>query len=184
MTLLIAAMQSLLVAATTSATLPRRVSFWYAPGSYGGGDINATLDLVRAHKNVVTSVFLYCGHSVGEAGAFVADSKTGLLCTSTGLISQLAALEVEPELCLNSGTSNVSDYRRMFANSTAVIADMVRIGKQWNAKGWSMDLEPQKGSPASTAADADSYAKFLLEARTALNSAGMRLTASSSHIAM
>ena len=31
------------------AAFPRRVSMWYAPGAYGGTDINASLDLLAAH---------------------------------------------------------------------------------------------------------------------------------------
>ena len=46
----------LLLAMATAALLgapaasPRRVSMWYAPGAYGGTDINASLDLLAADE--------------------------------------------------------------------------------------------------------------------------------------
>ena len=49
------------------AASPRRVSMWYAPGAYGGTDINASLDLLAAHPGVVGSLLLYCGHEVTAA---------------------------------------------------------------------------------------------------------------------
>jgi hypothetical protein len=77
---------------------------------------------------------------------------------------------------MDSGRSNVSDYRKFFANGTQNIDAMVAIGKKWGIKGWSMDLEPQVGSPASTKADAALYAKWLSQAKIAFNKEGMRLT--------
>ena len=153
----------------------RRVSFWYGPGSYGGGDINATLALLAAHKDVVTNVFVYCGHSVGPGGlAF--DAKLGAYCLDTGLLAGIRALGIAPEIVVDSGSSDVVDYRAFFANASANVAALAAEAKRFGAAGVSFDLEPQKGKPASTAADALLYAAFLATARAVLAPAGVRTT--------
>jgi hypothetical protein len=159
----------------------RWVSFWYGPASYGGSDINATLNMLSTHRKAVTSVMVYCGHTVASDRITLDSNSTPGLCLDPApgrdaLFAGMKKVGVKPELCLNGGNSNISDYRRFFANAEENVADMVKIGKTFGAAGWNMDLEPQVGSPSSTAADAVLYAAFCTKARAALNAAGMRLT--------
>ena len=37
----------------------RDVSFWYGPASYGGEDINNTLNILRANREAVSSVMVF-----------------------------------------------------------------------------------------------------------------------------
>jgi hypothetical protein len=81
-------------------------------------------------------------------GGIGIDPATNALClephgTMPPLIPSLIDMGVKPELVLNGGRSNVSDYRLFFKNSTANIAAMVSIGKQFSATGWNIDFEPQ-----------------------------------------
>jgi hypothetical protein len=180
----------------------RRVSFWYGPASYGGGDINATLALLARNRNAVTNVFVYCGHSVDATGlaydpkqvrtheAEVAaaartrarthrssnDLKQGAFCLDTGLMKGIAALGIAPEIVVNSGSSNVTDYRAFFKNASANIAALAADGARFGARGISFDLEPAKGEPASSAADAGLFAAFLSQARPVFTAHGMRTT--------
>ena len=65
---------------------------------------------------------LYCGTAVGPGGTLVGDANTAEYCLPSaggGLIPGLKAIGVNPEIVLNSGTNNVSDYRLIFANATA-----------------------------------------------------------------
>ena len=163
-----------LLALATAESGARRVSFWYAPNSYGGGDINATVELLRAHKDAVTNLFVYCGHSI-DASGLAYNPKTGAYCLN-GLMRDISALGMSPEIVVDSGSSNVSDYRAFFANGTAHITALVAEAARFGAKGVSFDLEPQVGKPASTAADAALYAAFLAQARRAFQAAGLRTT--------
>ena len=171
------------------AASPRRVSMWYAPGAYGGTDINASLDLLAAHPNVVGSLLLYCGHEVTAAPGVsdnpardMLNQTTKMLCLDgqygarAGLIERLGAVGVRPEIVLNSGNSDINDYRAFFRNASENVAAMVAIGKEFSAQGWHLDLEPQH--PPAEEADAALFASFLATARPAFNAAGMRLTAS------
>lgn len=92
------------------------------------------------------------------------------------LIPGLESIGVNPEIVLNSGTSNVSDYRIFFANASEQIPALVAIAQRFSARGVNLDLEPQVGVPASTPADALAYASFCNKLRTALNAVGIRLT--------
>ena len=76
-----------------------------------------------------------------------------------GLIARLTAMGVVPELVLSNGfycddpadpqggtctqRYDVADYRAFWANGTANIAEMVRIGEEWGTRGWHFDLEPR-----------------------------------------
>lgn len=145
------------------------VSFWYYPPAYGGSDINATLDLLKRHEGVVTSVMLGCDHSVSAVGGVTAPSQTSLdLCTTT--IAGLISSRVKPELVM--GGSNITQLRQFFANADTNIDALVKIGRSLGATGWNLDMEPT----TSVAADAKLYADFLRAAKPKLNAAGMRLT--------
>jgi hypothetical protein len=179
----------LAAAAQSSPAKSRSVTMWYAPGAYGGTDINASLELLAAHPGRVSSLLLYCGHEITAAGLTthperdLQNQTTAMLCRDgqfgarAGLIERLGAMGVRPEICLDSGSNDIRDMRRFFHNGSANIAAMVAIGRSWGVKGWHLDLEPQVGG-ASTAADAALYAAFLRAAKPAFNAAGMRLTAS------
>ena len=156
----------------------QQVSLWYGPGSYGGEDMAATVELLRAHSGAVTNLLVYCGHSVGATGLEY-DPKLGALCLEGGLLANVSALGIVPEIVVDSGSSNVTDYRRFFANATANIAALVAEGGRFGAQGIHFDLEPQKGSPASTTEDSVLYAEFLRQARDVFAAAKprpMRLT--------
>eukprot|EP00040_Diaphanoeca_grandis_P041083 m.262489 g.262489 ORF g.262489 m.262489 type:complete len:315 (+) comp45810_c0_seq1:34-978(+) len=150
----------------------RMVSFWYDPAAYGGSDINATLDLVRSHPGAVSRVMIYCGHGVGAGGSIVNDPKNNALCLDAGLIAGLKSAGVVPELVLNSGTSNVADFRALFANASAQIAFLVSEAKRFGVGGWNLDLEPV----SSAASDAPIYSAFCGQLKTALHQIDVRLT--------
>eukprot|EP00937_MAST-01D_sp_MAST-1D-sp2_P002748 g2748.t1 len=154
------------VAVAMSTPPQPQVSFWYGPGSYGGEDMGATVELLRAHRGAVTNLLVYCGHSVGARGLEY-DAKLGALCLESGLLANVSALGIAPEIVVDSGSSNVTDYRRFFANASANIAALAAEGRRFGAAGIHFDLEPQKGSPASTTADSILYAAFLRRARAA-----------------
>jgi hypothetical protein len=81
----------------------RRVSFWYAPGSYGGADINQTLDLLKKHENITTNLFVYCGYSIDGNGITI-DEKLVKMCSETKLIDRVASLGVHPEVGLSTAS--------------------------------------------------------------------------------
>jgi len=126
----------------------RNVSFWYAPATYGGADINATLDLLSKHRDTVTSVMVYCGYDMGPGGHLAVDTATNAMCFDTtgadseGIFPRLAALGIGRELILNSGTNNISDYRLFWANVTNV-QQLDNLVRQYDATGLHFDLEPQ-----------------------------------------
>lgn len=161
--------------ACSGAAATRQVSFWYGPGSYGGQDIGNVLQVLDKNRNAVTNLFIYCGHSVGAAGLEV-DDKLMALCVDNSLLARVAALGIQPEIVVDSGSSDVTHYRPFFANSTANINVLIEDARRLNATGVSFDLEPQVGSPSSTEQDAHLYAAFLGEAKAAFTSVGLRLT--------
>jgi len=57
----------------------RAVSWWYAPSSYGGADINDTLAVLAQH-GAATSLMLYCGHAVDNEGALTLDAGSLAPC--------------------------------------------------------------------------------------------------------
>ena len=160
---------------------PRNVSFWYAPASYGGADINATLAVIKSHADIITSVMVYCGHGVGPGGVIETDNQTEGWCLSPvakgGIFPSLQQMGIGAELVLNSGTNDIKDMRALWADNKTVVPYLVNEAKRYGATGWHFDLEPQKGIPASTAADAHTYATFLSGARRSLASLGVRVTA-------
>ena len=56
------------------------------------------------------------------------------------LLPGLRSVGVLPELVLNAGSTDVKDYRLFFANASANIASMVKIGKQLGAAGEHAEL--------------------------------------------
>jgi hypothetical protein len=58
MAILPSSMLLLLVAPMIATATHRDVSFWYGVNSYGGEDINNTINVLRANKAAVTSVML------------------------------------------------------------------------------------------------------------------------------
>ena len=168
------------------STRKRTVSFWYAPASYGGMDINNTVNLLAQHPGVVSTVLVYCGHSAN--GGLKVDAKTLALCTDgvphagqPPLLQALKRQGIAWELVLDSGSSDVDDYRAsLFANASVVpaLVSSPRRKLSFGARGWNFDLEPQKHKPASTAHDALAFASFCARTRSALHAVGMRLTVS------
>eukprot|EP00041_Stephanoeca_diplocostata_P025672 m.677550 g.677550 ORF g.677550 m.677550 type:complete len:641 (-) comp22798_c1_seq1:986-2908(-) len=146
----------------------RSVSFWYAPAA---NDVNQTIAVLTAHAKVVTSVMLYCGHSVDVNGRIIGSVMP--LCSDI-LLPKLKALGIGAEFVLNDGSTNVTAHKLMMANVTAVSAELAAIGKQHGIYGWNLDLEPQ--SVPGTAADAPIYAAFCAKLKAVLNAGNMRLT--------
>ena len=154
-----------------SAAPTRAVSWWYAPSSYGGADINDTLAVLAQHK-AATSLMLYCGHGVDNEGRLTLDSSSLVLCE--GMLPRLRALNIKAEFVLNDGCTNVTAHKRFFANASAVVPQLVAIGRRYGIDGWNLDLEPQ--TVPGTAADATVYAQFCTGLKAALNAQEMRLT--------
>jgi hypothetical protein len=155
------------------------VSFWYSPigPTYGPWEPDWTnmLKKVEAHKHTITSVILFCGISVAPGGAV--GGNVSAACANT-IIPGLLKIGVRVEICLESGTSDVKDYRLLFARDPQPLASrMVAIGTKHRLSGWNMDLEPQKGAPSSTKADAVLYSAWAAKVAPTLHAAGMRFTA-------
>lgn len=93
-----------------------------------------------------------------------------------GIFPRLAAMDIGPELILNSGTNNIKDYHIFWANASNVDR-LVALVAQYRAVGLHFDLEPQVGVPASTPADAQLFAGFLAKLRSRLAPRGVRVTA-------
>lgn len=157
------------------------VSFWYdatnASTVYSPRDGVAMLAKVAAHKELITSVILFCGITVAPGGKVV-----GMLseaCTKT-LIPGLLSLGVRVEGTVEAGTCDIKDYRALFAADPQPLAErLAALGKAHNLSGWNMDLEPQIGKPGktSTSADAALYASWAKKVAPALHAGGMRFTA-------
>ena len=102
------------------------------------------LTTLAENKDVVTNVFVYCGHSVTQDG-FVLDNAVAALCLNTGLLQNISALGMKPEIIIDSGRSYMTDFLAFFANesSAQVVADEA---KRFGAQGVQFDFEPQVGS--------------------------------------
>ena len=160
---------------------PRAVSFWYdatnASTAYSPRDGAAMLAKVAAHKELITSVILFCGITVAPGGKVVGTLSDG--CTKT-LIPGLLSLGVRVEGTVEAGTCDITDYRALFTADPQPLADrLAALGKAHNLSGWNMDLEPQIGKPGktSTAPDAALYASWASKVAPTLHASGMRLTA-------
>ena len=147
----------------------RWVSFWYAPTS---ADLNSTIGVLRRHKDAVTSVMLYCGHSVDNTGQFVGEAPE--ICVGkNGIVPALRELGIGVEFVVNDGSTNATAHKAFMANATNV-GTLTSIAKKYNLTGWNLDLEPQK--VPGTADDAKVYASFCKTLRASLNNVGTRLT--------
>ena len=108
------------------------VSFWYDAGT--PSDWPALLGKVGTHKDVITSVILFCGVSVAPGGAVVGNISTGC---ATSLIPSLLKLGVRVEMTVESGTSDVRDYRRLFfADPQPLARRLATLGKAHGLSGW------------------------------------------------
>jgi hypothetical protein len=149
------------------------VSFWFDASN--PAEFVPLLQKVGAHKDAITSVILFCGVSVAPGGAIGGNISSA--CAAQ-LIPGLRQLGVKVEMTVESGTSDVKDYRVLFAADPQPLAErLAAMGTAHGISGWNMDLEPQKGTPASTAADALLYANWANKVRPTLRAAGQRFTA-------
>lgn len=159
----------LLASATATYTPPKRaVSFWYAPSA---SDVNSTLQVLRQHNDTVTSVMLYCGQGVDNRGQLTGSISS--LCTDV-ILPELKQLNIGAEFVVSDGSTNVTAHKLWFANASAVIEELMRVGEAHGIYGYNLDLEPQK--VPGTAGDALVYAGFCAKLRSALNAKGRRLT--------
>eukprot|EP00656_Telonema_subtile_P039633 TRINITY_DN44721_c0_g1_i1.p1 TRINITY_DN44721_c0_g1~~TRINITY_DN44721_c0_g1_i1.p1 ORF type:complete len:245 (+),score=47.46 TRINITY_DN44721_c0_g1_i1:177-911(+) len=157
------------VAAFTAQSPKRSVSFWYSPSA---GDLNQTISVLTRNKDAVTSMMLYCGHSVSNEGKLV--GTVSPLCVGPGgIVPALVELGIGVEFVVNDGSTNATAHKIFMADPTS-IPSLLAIGQANKISGWNLDLEPQ--SVPGTAADAVVYAAFCQKLRAALNPAGIRLT--------
>jgi len=147
----------------------RRVGFWYVPQP---SDLNATLGVMAANKEAITSVMIGCGIAIGTDGSV--SGTMSQACVEA--IPRIKALGIEIELWLDDAPSSNIAYERLFwADTNATIRRLVELGTQVGARGWNIDIEPQSGD-IKAEADAAAYVGWLKVARPALAAAGMRLT--------
>eukprot|EP00658_Telonema_sp_P-2_P049346 TRINITY_DN3751_c0_g1_i6.p1 TRINITY_DN3751_c0_g1~~TRINITY_DN3751_c0_g1_i6.p1 ORF type:complete len:185 (-),score=41.79 TRINITY_DN3751_c0_g1_i6:53-607(-) len=84
----------ILLLSATEAAPKRWVSFWYAPAA---NDLNQTIDVLTRNKDAVSSVMLYCGHSVSGTGKLVG-SVSPLCVGPGGIVPALRAHETPEHL--------------------------------------------------------------------------------------
>eukprot|EP00658_Telonema_sp_P-2_P049344 TRINITY_DN3751_c0_g1_i1.p1 TRINITY_DN3751_c0_g1~~TRINITY_DN3751_c0_g1_i1.p1 ORF type:complete len:350 (-),score=73.31 TRINITY_DN3751_c0_g1_i1:406-1455(-) len=159
----------ILLLSATEAAPKRWVSFWYAPAA---NDLNQTIDVLTRNKDAVSSVMLYCGHSVSGTGKLVG-SVSPLCVGPGGIVPALRALGIAVEFVVNDGSTNVTAHK-LFMKDPSSVDQLLVIGKANGLSGWNLDLEPQ--TVPGTAADAAVYAAFCKRLRAVLNPAGIRLT--------
>ena len=159
----------------------RAVSFWYDCSGCSGPqpDWPSLLHKVATHKASITSIILFCGVEVAPGGAVAGLGRWNSSACATQLVPSLLQLGVRVEMGIQSGTSDIRDYRQLFAADPQHLAQhLAALGRRHGLSGWNMDLEPQKGSPASTAVDAQRYGSWAHRLQPSLHSAGLRFTAS------
>ena len=117
----------------------RWVSFWYAPRA---SDLNSTINVLKQHKDAVTSVMLYCGHAVDNSGNFVGE-VSDICVGQNGIVPALRKLGIGVEFVVNDGCQNATAHKIFMANKTTV-GTLTSIAKKYNLTGWNLDLEPQK----------------------------------------
>ena len=180
------------LAVTTVSTKHRRVTFWYVPDAYGGGDIDSIVNLMAQHNNTVSSVILECGHSINSTnplGVNCAEpydqlSKKCKIGADTCLktIKGLAAANINSELLVGgpdgSGEGPATNFMPSSfkpANATIFANTMVEVAKRFGAVGVNIDAEPDQGSGPTILPP--SFVTFLSTIKPILNAAGVRVTA-------
>ena len=88
---------------------------------------------------------------------------TGGAGSGTGLIHRLRAVGVTPEIVLNSGTSNITDFHLFWANESMPAALVSEVAA-FKAGGINLDLEPTSSAPT----DAAAYAAFCTQLKAGL----------------
>jgi hypothetical protein len=157
----------------------RSVSFWYDCSGCSGTqpDWPSLLRKVKAHKAAITSIILFCGVEIAPGGLVAGLERWNSSACATQLVPSLLRLGVRVEMGVQSGTSDVRDYRRLFAADPQHLAEqLAALGRQHGLSGWNMDLEPQKGNPASVASDALRYSTWAQKVRPNLHDVGLRFT--------
>jgi hypothetical protein len=157
----------------------RSVSFWYDCSGCSGPqpDWPSLLRKVKAHKPAITSIILFCGVEIATGGLVAGLERWNSSACATQLVPSLLRLGVRVEMGVQSGTSDVRDYRQLFATDPHDLAQqLATLGRHHGLSGWNMDLEPQRGNPASTASDALQYSNWAQKVRPSLHGAGLRFT--------
>ena len=148
------------------------VSFWFAPDNTWP----AAVSQIAPHSAAVTSIMVYCGIEVSDAGTVVG----GFADTCAGFFPAVAKLGIRSELVLNSGNCSIAAYRVLWADHAASPQVLLAAVLAANASGLQVDLEPQAdncaGDGTGTAADAVLFAGWLAAVRALLNAHGARLT--------
>eukprot|EP01052_Picozoa_sp_SAG31_P022480 SAG31_NODE_1789_length_7236_cov_7.210607_9_plen_392_part_00 len=156
------------------------ISFWYDCSGCSGAqpDWPPLLAKVAAHRAQITSIILFCGVKIEPGGIVAGLNRWNTSACATQLVPGILALGVRVEIGIESGTSDANDYRGLFSNSTQPLAEhLAFLGRAHGLSGWNMDLEPQKGQPASVSGDAVLYAGWARKVRLQLHAAGLRFTA-------
>lgn len=147
----------------------RRVSWWWNGDSEA--DAADLLEFVKAHTNIVSSVFMKCGVNLAPEGNFVGDLSAACAMAAPELIK----LGVQPELWLGE-SNNLTAHHLMFDRADDVAETLVSLGQKYELSGMNIDLEPYGDGWQSTPQDALLFADFLNKIKPRLNDAGMRLT--------
>jgi len=138
------------------------------------GDVQATVNQIKAHQDVISSVMLYCGHAVDSSGRFLADVSN--LCDDKkggGLIETIKSLGVGVEFVVADQASDPNAYH-IFWSDQSNIQKMTQIAQQYKILGWNLDLEPEHVQAKPN--DAKLYAAFCASLKSSLNKVGTRLT--------
>ena len=157
----------------------KAVSFWYSADESWPALIAQISPHVgnESRASSVTSVQIYCGLDVSDAGTII-DSFSS---ACAGVIPALTALGVRAELVLNSGNCSIDAYRLLWADTHTAPRQLLAALLAANASGLNIDNEPitddcKGGVGSGEEADAALFATWLAAVRTLLNGAGLRLT--------
>ena len=64
--------------------------------------MNSTINVLKQHKDAVTSVMLYCGHAVDNGGNFVGE-VSDICVGQNGIVPALRKLGIGVEFVVNDG---------------------------------------------------------------------------------
>merc|ERR1711871_607892 len=125
------------VAATTDDE--RRITWWYDVGENQTVD-SMNLETIKEHKSVFSRVSPYYG-AVGLDGNVSKwwGRETEIAKWNQPLI-EMGGIAIVPYLI---DTSNSTQMHLVYANSTAVVADAVKIAQHYCFSGWFIDYEDE-----------------------------------------
>ena len=117
----------------------RSVSFWYDCSGCSGPqpDWPSLLRKVKAHKAAMTSIILFCGVEIAPRGRVAGLQRWNSSACATQLVPSLLRLGVRVEMGIQSGTSDVRDYRQLFVTDPQDLAhQLAALGRVHGLSGW------------------------------------------------